>query len=161
MGRKKRDTQVGVPRRFGIATLLILTAAFAALFSVLKMFDVPPAGLAGISIFVAGVVTCQAMLFKGKNPREASIVGGGVIFYLIMVVICLTNDFGPRDFTKETTFFLQGACILLGIGGLLGYVVGGLFAAIFLIHKEPDDTPPEASNAAKDELRHNQKHEPK
>ncbi len=132
-----------MPRRFGIATIMILTAVFAVLFGVLRMLDATPAVFVGITIFVAGVAACQALLFGGKNPRAASIIGGAVIFYLIMVVVCLTNEFGPRDFTKQITFSFQGGMMLFMIGGLLGYLAGGLLAAVFLVRKEPVNSPPE------------------
>jgi hypothetical protein len=136
--------QVGMPRRFGIGTAMILTAMFAAVCSVLKLLDATPAVYVGVSVFVIGVVASQALLFKGKDPRHASIISGAIIFYAIWVVVSLTAHFGPRDYTRETTFSLSGALILLAIGGLLGYVVGWLFAAVFLVHKERDDWPSES-----------------
>ncbi len=132
--------QVGVPRRFDIGTTAILATVFVVLFSVLIILNVPLGPSVGITIFVAGVTACQAILFKGKDPRAASMVGGSIIFYLLMVVVSLTNDFGPRDFTKETTFSISGFFLLLVIGGLLGYVGGGLVAAVFLIRKKPGKT---------------------
>jgi hypothetical protein len=137
--------QVGVPRRFGIATILILMAVFAVLFGVLRMLDVPPAVFIGISVFVGGVAACQAILFKGKDPRAASMIAGAVIFYVIMLIVCLTNDFGPRDFTRDMTLSFRGTLITLVIGGFLGYLVGGLMAAVFLVRKEPEDVPPKAA----------------
>ncbi|MCE5267176.1 MAG: hypothetical protein LLG00_04765 [Planctomycetaceae bacterium] len=134
--------QVGIPRRFGIGTMMILVAVFAMLFSLLKTLGVPPVPFGCISIFVAGVAACQVLLFGGNNPRAASVVGGSIIFYAMMAVCACLETFGPHDFTRETVFSLGGALNILGFGGLLGYLVGGLLAAIFLVRKEPKDDPP-------------------
>jgi hypothetical protein len=144
--------QAGVPRRFGIATIMILTAVFGLLCGALRMLDVTSAGFVGISIFVAGIAVCQALLFKGKNPRAASMIGGAVIFYLIMVVVCFTNDFGPHDFTKEMTFSFGGTLLTLAIGGFVGYLVGALIAAVFLVRKEPIDIPPQPPTTSDHDL---------
>ena len=74
---RKRKEQVGVPRRFGIGTLMILVTAFAVLFSLLKVLHAPPTVFAGISIFVAVVAACQVLLFKGKKPTQGVICGRG------------------------------------------------------------------------------------
>ena len=128
--------QVGVPRRFGIGTMILLTVVFALLFGVLNRHDVLPAPFAYILILVAEVAACQVLLFKGNDPRAASIVGGSVITYLMSVVVCLTTDFGPRDFTREMTFSFLGISLLLFIGAFLGYLVGSLITAIFWLYKK-------------------------
>ena len=84
--------QVGMPRRFGIATLMILTAAFAVLFSMMKMLDTDPAVFVCISIFVAGIAACQVLMFKGKNPRKASFVGGYIVGGVIAVGMAVVGQ---------------------------------------------------------------------
>ncbi|MCD4728681.1 MAG: hypothetical protein K8R46_13530 [Pirellulales bacterium] len=128
--------QVGVPRRFDIGAMVVLASVLAVLFSILIILNVPTSSYVYIAIFIAGVATCQSLLFKGKDPRAASIIAGSVIFYLIMVYYCLTHDFGPRDFTKQMTFSVSGFFLDLVIGGFLGYLVGGLFAGGFMIRRK-------------------------
>jgi hypothetical protein len=114
------------------STVAILAGLLVSCLGVLRMLEVPLAGIVGTLTFVLGVAACQALLFGGENPRAASIIGGGAILYLIMVVVSLTNDFGPRDFTRETTFSFSGFFVTSMVGGVLGYVVGGLIAFCFL-----------------------------
>ena len=83
---KPRRPQVGMPRRFSIGTAMILTAVFALLFGLLKTLDVPPVVFFVVSAFVAAIAVCQAVLFKGKNPRKASIVVGFVMGVLVVTV---------------------------------------------------------------------------
>ena len=144
----KRTSLADAPRRYGIGTMTILTVVFALLFGVLNMYDVPPAPFAFISVLVAEVAACQVLLFKGKNPRAASIVGGSVILYFMAVVASLTTVFGPRDFTRETTFSLDGMLWLLLIGAFLGYLVGTLIAVVFWLCRKSGGAMPETPNAA-------------
>ena len=141
--------QVGVPRRFSIGTGLILIAVFAVLFSVLEMLQVPPEAFICISIFVGGVAASQAILFKGKNPRAASIIAGAVLFYVTLLVVHFVNGGRPRDTAMVGSF--GGAMVSVFIGGLLGYLVGGLVAAVFLVRKEPEDPQPQSPAASDSE----------
>lgn len=140
---RKRGDQVGMPRRFGIATLMIITAAFALVCGVLKTLGAPPFAYLGVLGFVAWIAACQAVLFKGQEPRGASIVGGAVFGALVALGgvgwQLLRGEFVPAILTE---LILDGVCGAL-FGGIWGYAVGCVFAAIFLVHKEPDDTPPE------------------
>jgi hypothetical protein len=150
--RKPSPAPVGVPRRFSIGTMMILVTAFAMLFGVLKMFNVPPIAFAAISIFIGGVAACQSLLFQGKMPRLASFVGGIVMYGLIAAVTVVLafftyrGRFGIRDVWP--TLFEVGT---LGafFAGPLGYCVGCFVAAIFLVRKEPDDVEPTADESAR------------
>jgi hypothetical protein len=147
MSQPPNPPPVGMPRRFGIATLMILTAVFALLFGVLKMLAMPPEGFACITFFVVAIAVSQAVLFKGKDSRGASIYSGVVVFYLIMLVVYLTGDTNTRYDVRDMVFSIRGALVTLVIGGILGYVVGTFIAAIFLVHKQPADAPPENAPA--------------
>jgi hypothetical protein len=142
---RERGGQVGMPRRFGIATLMIITAAIALLCGLLKTFGATPLTHLLILGFVAWVAVCQAVLFKGEEPRGASIVGG-VVFGAIVALGSAGWQLSHGEVfpTFILDLVLNGVCGAL-FGGLWGYLVGCLFAAIFLVRKEPDDAPPEKS----------------
>lgn len=142
--------QVGVPRRFDIGTMMILATVFAVLFGILIMLNVPTSSFVYIAIFIAGVAISQMLLFKGKDPRAASIIAGSVIFYLLMVFVCLTTD--SREFPRELISSFSGILPLLVIGGFLGYIVGGLFAGGFMIRKKLGKTTPETPVTADGDL---------
>jgi hypothetical protein len=142
---RKRKGQVGVPRRFSIGTLMILVTAFAVLFSLLKVLHAPPVAFAVISIFVAVVAACQVLLFKGKNPRKASFVAGAVMYGGALIVAILVTHWNDQNHFWFIANLVLGAILGPGAGGMLGYAVGCLVAAIFLIRKEPDDELPETS----------------
>ena len=142
--RAKRKP-VGVPRRFSIGTMMILVTAFALLLGVLKSLGAPPPVFAIVSIFVVGIAASQSLLFKGKRPRLASIVGGMIIiclfnlFDLAVRLIFHSQFFGPA---AAVSFLVKTLMLSVVIGGVLGYLVGWFVASIFLVRKEPDDAEP-------------------
>jgi hypothetical protein len=137
--------QVGLPRRFGIGTAMLLTALFAVVFATMKTLDTPPALFAGIAVFVAGVAACQAILYRGKNPRKASFVGGYLVGGAIWVAVAVCGIFVWHS--KEIGAILAGLFMTVALfGGPLGYLAGGVVAGIFLFWKEEDDAPPETND---------------
>lgn len=121
--------QVGVPRRFGLSTLLILMTMYALMFSALMSMHFPPWFVAGVGIFVTVVGVAQTILFGGKNPRLASIVAGAAIPAIMGIVgIVVSIFFGKRPPFEA----FAGLLILPPIGALAGYAIGGAVAGIFL-----------------------------
>jgi hypothetical protein len=139
--------QVGVPRQFGIATLMILTTAFAVLFSLMTVLGTAPAVFACISLFVAGVAACQVLMYKGRNPRKASFVGGYIVGGVVSLIFALAA--GVYWQSGWLAFFgtlMAGLFITTLLGGPCGYLAGCVVAGIFLAWKdqvaeEPDDGP--------------------
>lgn len=118
----------GVPRRYGLDSILAVVTAFALLFGALIKLGVGPVSIGFFVIFVAGVGLSQALLFDGQDPRKAS-VHGGLIMALILVavlVVYLETVWGQR-----TPICIVGGLVFLG--PILGYVAGTLIAGIFLI----------------------------
>jgi hypothetical protein len=151
--RKPPRAPAGVPRRFSIGTMMILVTAFAMLFGVLKTLNVHPIAFAVISLFIGGVAASQSLLFKGKMPRLASYVGGIIMYCLIAsvtAVLAFFTDRGPVSILDVLGTLLAVSVWGASFGGLLGYAVGCLVAAIFLVRKEPDDAEPTAEKSAED-----------
>ncbi len=142
---KPPTPQVGLPRRFGIGTLMILTAVFALLCSVMKTFKADPVSFVVILIFFAGVTACQSLLFKGRNPRKASFIGGYLTGGLIFLGVAVAGGFYRQHLGWDGSqymgiLFALFVSVLL-FGGLCGYLVGCVVAGIFLVWKEPDNNP--------------------
>jgi hypothetical protein len=148
---KRPAPAVGVPRRFSIGTMMILVTAFAVIFAIMKTLETPPACFGAIAIFIGGVAACQALLFKGQNPRLASFLSGIVMFFLTVTALVAVNSLSSARPPQVVT--VVGSLLGLGLasmfcGGPLGYVVGCLVAAIFLVRKETDDSLPTAEEPA-------------
>ncbi|MFZ1934655.1 MAG: hypothetical protein WCB27_23075 [Thermoguttaceae bacterium] len=148
-GLKPSQPAVGVPRRFGVGTMMILVTAFAMLLGVLKSAGVDPLIFAAVAAFIAGVGACQVLMFKGQDPRRASFYGGIITFSVLAVVVALVvgHLYGAKYAIRCA--FLLGVLTFVA-GGPLGYGAGCLVAAIFLVRKEPDDAEPPAEEPAEE-----------
>jgi hypothetical protein len=85
-GKGRSSEAVGVPRQYGVGTLLLITAMYALLFGALKSLRSPPAAFAIVGVFPACIGLAQMLLFGGKRPREASIIAGSVFFVLASII---------------------------------------------------------------------------
>src|SRR6267154_1650338 len=64
----------GVTRRFSLATLMLMMAGASLLLAGLNAFNVPPIVSGTIILLCVATAIGQMTLFKGKRPREASLV---------------------------------------------------------------------------------------
>jgi hypothetical protein len=133
---------VGVPRRFSVGTLMVLTTFFAVLFAILKSCGVPPIFFVDVSIFVAGVAVSQVLLFRGKDPRRASVISGMVLF-LVIGVSSAAYEYADGWNVEGVATFIMTVVASIPLGAILGYCAGGLVASVFLVRKERDEAEPE------------------
>ncbi len=132
-------TTYSVPRRFSLATIMVMMAAYGVLLTGLTSLLAPPAAIGGISAFICLIAVSQAVLFGGKRPRLSSCLVGGVlglasgIAALVALIEGNGGDYaifarGLREVLAATAPFVGTA---IGIG--LGYIAGGLVGGIFLV----------------------------
>jgi len=135
-GAKWDRQAVGVPRRFGMAVLLLLVAMYAVLFSTMELLDAPPTVFIVIAVLFTGVGLGQMLLFEGKYPRAASVWVGACLFpvevfaVLLCVALFPVTHSGAGDAVPWLVLLLVFS-IPLGAG--LGYLAGGLTAGAFLL----------------------------
>lgn len=123
--------EAGVPRRFGMGTLLLITAMYAVLFAVLRALGLPPSAFLFVALFFTAVGLGQMLLFKGEHPRRASIVVG-MAFHLANGLLRFGYEavrFGTHALPDPCSAFVT---VIVG-GGIAGYLCGLLIAAIFLL----------------------------
>jgi hypothetical protein len=133
----------GVPRRLSLRDLLMLTAVFALLFGVLHWRQFPPLAFVLVAVFVAGVGVAQSLLFKARAPRRASIVAGGVLFFVVyygMIVIEMGMPRSAHNVMKLLNLAMEIAFFSAIGGGILGYLAGCLIAAVFLSKRRETDS---------------------
>jgi MFS family permease len=124
--------QFGVPRRFGIGTILIVMGAASVLLAFLVACGVPAPFVFHLVGFLALIAFAQAILYRGKNPRRASIVAGAIVcpVYAItasIILMALTDDLNGRIDIPIYAIFVSV------LGSLFGYLAGGVVGGIFLI----------------------------
>ncbi len=130
--------QTGVPRRFGVGVMLVIMTMYAVLFAVLQQ---TPAGFfVTVALFFTIVGLAQAILYKGRNPRKASIVTGaglGLLLALIGDALALVLSVqGGAPFSEIASlvlWLLFAALCGVVFGALFGYLAGGLTAGVFLL----------------------------
>ena len=128
----------GVPRRFGLQKVMVMTAVYAVLFAVMAALGVHPIVFVAIAVFFTGVAASQALLFGGKDPRRASMVTGLMLCPMVILgsVFVLQEWWNVYiDLRAEFTYVFLG----LVFGAPLGYMAGAFSAAVFLVREcEPD-----------------------
>ena len=120
-----------VPRRYDLATLFAVSLAYSLAFGVLRLCDCPPTLFAVLAGFVTCVGLGQALLFKGKAPRAASVLVG-VTFWLVGAVVVEVYEMGtsiPRAIASALPLWF----LLFIPGGLTGYIAGVAVGGVFLI----------------------------
>jgi hypothetical protein len=123
-----RPTVYSVPRRFDLATIFVVTSAYAMLFGGLSALGASPIVSVVIGGFVTAVGIGQAVLFGGQRPRSASVLAGVVLHAFIWIVYWIAD---PRLLPTEAVLFITGYVVIGGC--ILGYCVGGLVGGVFLV----------------------------
>ena len=121
----KTPTIYSVPRRFDLATLFVVSFAFALLFGACRFFEMRTEVVLVLSGFFALIGVSQAVLFQGKRPRLASLVAGGLINVSLDTLFRLY-------FYQESPYIAELFFITI-FGAILGYVAGCLVGTIFML----------------------------
>ena len=135
----------GVPRRYGVGTLLLITAMYAVLFSFLRWLQVPVAIFVIVVAFTTLVGLGQMFLFKGKEPLRASIWVGMVFFFVPTFGIVVFGLIGalvslPHHAMSGIVFTLfagiGGTVAFTWFGGVVGYFTGLAIGGVFWVVQE-------------------------
>ncbi len=68
------------PRRYDLATMFVVSVAYAVLFSVMRLLQAGPLVFVITGLFFTAIAAAQALLFKGNAPRLASCIAGSLYF---------------------------------------------------------------------------------
>jgi hypothetical protein len=121
----RRSDVYSVPRRFGLRSILAITASYAVLFAIVRWTGYEPTVPIFYGIFVALVMAAQ-MIFD-RSPRAASFFAGAVYLPCCFLMEPLVREhFGFSRFGQHV--------IMLGLaGGFLGYLAGAVIAGAYLL----------------------------
>jgi hypothetical protein len=125
--RSNEELPAAVPRRFGVGTLLVISAAYAALFGGLRAIGYPGVAIAAIAIFLTAAGLGQ-MIFGQRAARLGSMVAGAIMgpVIFLMEILMLNRVHRADD-------LLAGLACWITTGGVFGYFAGTLVAGIFLV----------------------------
>jgi hypothetical protein len=123
----------GVPRRFGLGILLLITTMFAVLYASLQLLGAHPVVFVMVVVLFAGVGLGQMLLFGGKYPRAASIWVGLMLFPIEVAMATLyaasQSPYGGPDPNEICALVV----LAVPFGAGFGYLAGGLTAGVFLL----------------------------
>jgi hypothetical protein len=123
--------EAGVPRRFGIGVLLVITTMYAVLFGAMRACDCEPFIFALIAVFFTAVGAGQVIVFRGRRPRWASVVAGAATYPILLIwgAVHEALVYGAPDVPPDLC-----ASMICGTatGAILGYIAGVLIAGVFL-----------------------------
>ena len=148
------------PRRFDLASIFVVTAAYSLLLGALSLLGSPPVVMIVVAGMIAIIATTQAMFQHVANPRGVSIITGAVTFAIICAILHFTTR-GILTRSLFVNFFIIGIPCGAFLGYLMGTVVGGVFLVADMVRKrmegpvEPptaeNTPPPDASQAVNQE----------
>ena len=116
------------PRRFDLATIFVVTAAYSLMFGGLTAMGMP----AAVKVIVGGLITvvaaAQALFLRVANPRGVSIVSGSLAQSIMLGILSLAE----RHAFPEPLFVVVAIYGLIG-GAVCGYLAGVLVGGVFLV----------------------------
>ena len=124
------------PRRYDLATMFVVSVAYAVLFAVMRLLQAGPLVFVTTGLFFTAIAAAQALLFTGNAPRLASCIAGSLYFVGSNAAFMLLNS------VNQSQQFRLVSSIIAAVGGLIcvavsgaicGYVGGALVGGVFLV----------------------------
>jgi hypothetical protein len=132
------------PRRFDLATIFVVTAAFSILFGAMSAIGYfGPITEVIVGLLIAVVAAAQAYYQHTANPRGVSIVSGAIALSIMLVVLQIAQ---PRLLAEPgfVVVVIYGLCGGAISGYLAGVLVGGVFLVADIVRRRyarpPDQT---------------------
>lgn len=117
-----------VPRRFDLATMMVVTAGYALLFTLLRLLNLDTV----VFVYVAGLVTtvavAQALSHKRYSPRAVSVLTGMCYFLAFLIPLTWLE---ATEYRREQIYSM--ICCSSGFGPIQGYLAGVLVAGVFMV----------------------------
>jgi hypothetical protein len=130
LAEQRTDEPFGVPSRFGIGTLLVVTAAYGLLLTLLRsLLDWDPRAIAWFVVFVSLVGAGQMLLFGSRRPRQASLITGAIALPAIILFTFVFHG----DGRSPPEALGCSVCAAMLFGAPAGYLAGGVVAGVFLV----------------------------
>ncbi len=126
-----RTSLYSAPRRFDVATIMVVTLAYAVLFGLLRLLRMSLGAVAVIAGFVTCVGLAQALLFGGKRPRLASIVISQVYIIGVYCYAAVLWDASPLWLMDPMVWLVW--TVIAVTAAVVGYLTGAVIGSVFLL----------------------------
>lgn len=143
----------GLSRRFSLATLMLMMAATSLLLAAMNALRVPPYLTGAMILLCIATAVGQMFLFRGQDPRRASLVVGCVSCPLLAIFMVKAGA-AVTFRHPESGEVIAMAFVGLMFGAPLGYAAGCVVAGVLLLMdlteskfarwrkvRQPDDDP--------------------
>jgi hypothetical protein len=150
------DKVYGVTRRFSLATLMLMMAGASILLAGMNALNIPRYISGAIILLCVATAVGQMFLFKGKDPRRASLVVGSLCCSLGPLLVSLVFATGVAGPENRPNLVSVLSMVFYGVllGWIAGYCAGCAVASVLLLMdltesifarwrkaREPDDDP--------------------
>jgi hypothetical protein len=124
----KTSDLYSAPRRFDLATIFVVTAAYSLLLGAMSAMDFGPITKMSVGLLVTVIAASQAFFQNVANPRGVSIVSGAIAQSVLILMLGLF----VRNWLEIP---LIAAVILYGLlgGAIAGYLIGAMVGGVFLV----------------------------
>jgi hypothetical protein len=126
--REHTSELYSAPRRFDLASIFVVTAAYSILLGSLSLMSTPPAVMVVVAGMLGIIAATQAMYQHVANPRGVSIVTGAITF----AIVCAIVSFTTRG-VLSGSLFVNAFILGLPCGAILGYLMGTVIGGVFLV----------------------------
>jgi hypothetical protein len=118
------------PRRFDLATIFVVTAAYSILFGAMSALNYyfSPTIQVAVGVLVTVVAVTQAFYKDIANPRGVSIITGSVTQ---AVIVAIVRIFVPHSFPGPLLLVIVFYGLIFG--AISGYAAGVLVGGVFLV----------------------------
>lgn len=120
-----RNKVYSAPRRFDLATMFVVMIVYACLLGLFVGLGLHDAIMFSILGLLTLVAIAQPVLFGGRMPRLASVIVGGVVLPVVVVMMTFNVD------TPIAMIF--ASLSLIPLGAAVGYLAGALVGGVFLV----------------------------
>ena len=125
----KTSELYSAPRRFDLATIFVVTAAYSLLFGAMSALNYyGPITQVAVGLLITVVAAAQAFYKDVANPRGVSIVAGSITLTVILAILGISVP----HFFLEPLFLVIVFYGLIG-GAISGYLAGVLVGGVFLV----------------------------
>ncbi len=145
LAAQQKQKRYSAPRRFDLATMLVVTLAYAMLFAGMKVLDFSPSAFIRTASLITLVAIAQSLFATWEKPRQGSFLFSndprqvsvlvGIAFYVLFMPWMYGAAFFWQEIQRGVSLgpLVMSLLAILLPGTLMGYFSGVLVAGVFLV----------------------------
>ncbi len=148
-GRAPSEAKVyGMTRRFSMRATMLLMALAAVCLAILRSVGTPAETSGIVLLVMIAAAAAQVFMFRGKDPRRASMAGGAVAMSVLLTAAQIVEEGRRLNFGRGLRDVILGLVFGSIVGAIVGYMTGALVAGVFLLIDKYDEWRPKKAPPA-------------